>query len=362
MPVHPGLAPNGPLSAPPTQAPNQTAGGPFNFRWRRGGGAAGASTAQAQTQQQQAQDPRSFGRFFRRNNPNSAVSAPAPLPLLSLDGSTLSNGSTPNSASSASAGNSVLNLLPTSSATPPFDDLIPSQVHLQPPSANPSERFAAQQQFAQAHQAQALWAQAQARSNSNPSQGQSVDQGGLGRRRAGSLNSVSNNSQRKSAVFGSDMSGARSSSSTSFANAQMHSSGAQSARTSFDESHPSYERSGASFAANVKSERDGDKDKTTSSPIGLGNVLRSARSRSDSTLGGESTKGSIESASSGKTESAGRGGPSAGPSGKGKSWARLGTWSQVVGKGTKRGEQASTKGVEGDDALTEEEDGRTVEQ
>ncbi|GAA5982348.1 hypothetical protein JCM5350_006152 [Sporobolomyces pararoseus] len=357
MPILPGMAPVVPLTVPPAQTNNSGGGGPFNFRWRRGerGGTTNAqanvAAAQAQQQQQQqSQDPRSFGRFFRRNNPappppQSAMNVPPPLPLLSLDSSTPPlNGSTPNSSSS-------------NGGTTPFDsatDLIPSQVHLQPPSSNPAERFAAQQQFAQAHQAQALWAQAQARSSSNPSASPAGVIGG--RRRAGSLNSVAAGQHQNIMMGYSGTSGRgggsnSNSSSPSLMNSQIHASGAQSARTSFDEPH-SYSqpfRSNSPFLVGNSPGSGGPEKEpptavTTNSPLGLGNVLRSARSRSDSTLGGDSTKGSIESSSTGgKTESGSAGGSNGG---KGKNWTRLGSWSQVVGKGTKKGNQPVAETVE----------------
>ena len=338
MPIHPGMPPVVPIAAPS----GSTGGGPFNFRWRRGGG-----NGQDQTQppppppppQHQAPssqpDPRSFGRFFRRNNQVPPASS---LPHLSIDGSASS--SAQNSTATSSAGNSSLNLshtLPSSnspsgpSAAPP--ELLPSQVHLQP-SSNPSERFVAQQQFAQAHQAQALWAQAQARSGSG---GAGVIGGG--RRRAGSLNSVNGQGQAGGVIGYTPNHPGSNSSSPSLAHAQIHASGAQSARTSVDDQNqrPSF----SSFVNKVSSGSKVD-----------------SRSRSNSTLdegGAESIK-SVESGGSTSTSKEGGKEKDKDKEGK-KNWARLGTWSQVVGRSGKKNGQSvqETEEDEGDREGDEEE-------
>lgn len=373
LPVHQGMGP--PVVPPAAQPSNNSgggSGGPFNFRWRRGGAQAQAQQQQQQQQVQQSQDPRSFGRFFRRNNPAPPV--PPPLPLLSLDNSTPPQGtSSPNSASP----------FDPSSSSSPSNELIPPQIaapllqqpqqHLQLPSAtNASERFQAQQQFAQAHQAQALWAQAQARSNSNPSGSSTagvIGQGG--RRRAGSLNSVAVQQNATMMGYSSTAAGAgggtvvgsthSNSSSPNLMNAQIHASGVQSARTSFDEPSSSAslyaQRANSPFLATDRYTSMGPEKESptttansTGSPLGLGNVLRSARNRSNSTLGGDS----IETTSSGKTEGATAGG---GKGGSGKNWgAKLGTWSQVVGKGTGKQKGANQATAEDEVTGTNEEE------
>ncbi|GAA5961154.1 hypothetical protein JCM21900_005882 [Sporobolomyces salmonicolor] len=289
-PGHPGIASVVPVAPAP---PHTT--GPFNFRWRRGGAQAAAA---------QQQDPRSFGRFFRRNN--AAVSA---------------NSSTSNSASS-SAGNSTLNLnvttLPASSSPARLSaatDLIPSQVHLHS-ATNPSERFAAQQQFAHAHQAQALWAQAQAQAQAQgqastptllPRSAYTTGSGG-GRRRAGSLNSVVGTGSGAAGSYGAL--GGSNNSSPSLAHPHLHTSGVQSARTSVDEGSRPFNLAGGGEG----------------SPLGLGSGLQRAESRASSTLGGEEGKEEKE----------------------GKGWGRLGTWSQVVGRGVKGKETEAGEDDEGE--------------
>ncbi|GAA5942701.1 uncharacterized protein JCM15063_000865 [Sporobolomyces koalae] len=340
LPVHAGMAPVVPMPAVPSQA--SSGGGPFNFRWRRG--QTGAAVQQQQQQQAAAQDPRSFGRFFRRNNSNtpSAIVAPAsapPVPHLALDGST-----TNSTASSSSAASSSLNLGLTSTAISSLlpTELVPSQVHLQPLNPNPSERFAAQQQFAQAHQAQALWAQAQARSGNTLSPSSPIGAaGGGGRRRAGSLNSVHNSHGGSYIGYGQPGSN---SSSPSLAPAQVHTSGVQSARTSIDASNP--DRS--SFSLFEKEPPTTGAATTGSSPLGSGNGLKSARSRSDSTLGG----GGAESIKSVESNASTTGSKEKGS----KNWARLGTWSQVVGRGAKKGQSTATE--EQNEAEDDHDEGR----
>lgn len=124
-----------------------------------------------------------FGRFFRRGGSGSNVANTATTP--SPGGTAVSS---PGSSSSIN-----VTTLPSSSSTSDLS-LIPPQVVGVPSTAAaapPSDRALAQQQFAQAHQAQALWAHAQAQagrpSYASSSGGYGSAVRGGGRSRAGSL-------------------------------------------------------------------------------------------------------------------------------------------------------------------------------
>lgn len=157
-----------------------------------------------------------------------------------------------------------------------------------------------------------------------------------GRRRAGSLNSV--NGQQAGGVIGynSNYPGSNSSS-PSLAHAQIHASGAQSARTSVDDQgqRPTF----SSFVNKVSS-----------------NSKVDPRSRSNSTLD-EGGAESIKSVESGGTSTSKEGGKEK-EKGGGKNWARLGTWSQVVGRSGKKNGQAVAETEENEGEREEEEEER----
>lgn len=333
--LHPGAVPIPVVPIPVAVQPQS--GGPFGFRWRRGGGGGGgAAVAPPPPPAQPPQaDPRSFGRFFRRGNSSTSIPTVGNSSSSSINVTTL-----PSSATGES---------PPLASSSVHDPLVPSQIqqqqqqqHPAPLPAGTSDRIVAQQQFAQAHQAQAMWALQQAQlggpvtlvpSSGSSSRGYS---GGVlqpGRSRAGSLNQ-----QHAPAAFagviGSGSGGGvtrSASSSPLLAAAQPpppaigasglgsgSGSGSRSAASSM-KGKGKETANGDAAAASTELVASPDETVLSRSPAA------SLHSLSSSTKSGAST---LSTAS--------------------KWGSKLGTWSQVVGRGAKKAVGAGGKG-KGDD-------------